>query len=188
MLFVFCPISDTEDDPDDDNHGNSLNNGDADDDARHSVQSYYTEDEDDYSQFYYTDIFDLFLRNQCNLKFDDQDPGLMGETVDDFEISIPENNHIQHADEAEEEHAENDKEIEAKEIGIRGHEGEIEDETKQSQVGHGRRNYTIRKLRSKYIQKYQSERESWEVQLHLNRMDHGAHSFHQALVNTFIKI
>ena len=74
------------------------------------------------------------------------------------------------------------------EIGIRGQEGGVEDEPKQSQVGHGRRNYAIRKLRSKCIQKNQSERESWEVQLHLNRMDYGADSFHQAPVNTFNEI
>ena len=129
--------------------------------------------------------------NQSNLTLDDEDSGLMRETQDDFNICVPEYNRTPKAhkgeDEEEDEHTENDQE-EAVEIGIKGQEGGVEDEPKQSQVGHGRRNYTIRKLRSKYIKKYQSERESWVVQLHLNRMDHGADSFHQTLVNTFNEI
>ena len=108
------------------------------------------------------------------------------------EHSIPENNHTPkaHEEDVEEEdkHTEIDKEEQAEEIGIRGQKGGAEDEPKQSQVGHGRRNYTIRKLRSKYIQKYQSARESWEVQLHLNHRDHGSDFFHRALVNTFNEI
>ena len=186
--------SDTDDDPDDDNnHRGGLDDGDADDTSRQSVQSYYIGDQDEYSQFSCTDSLDLFLMNQSNLVFNDQDSGLMRETHDDFKIFVPENNHTPKAhgenddDEEEDEHTENDIE-EAVDIGIRGPEGGEEDEPKQSQVGHGRRNYTIRKLRSKYIQKYQSERESWEVQLHLNRMNYGADSFHQALVNTFNEI
>ena len=163
---------------DDDNSGGGLD-GDADDASRQSVQFYYIGDQDEYSQFYCTYSFDLFLMNQSNLIFDDQDSGLMRET------------HTSKAhkedDDEEDEHSEHDKE-EALEIGIRGQEGSAEDEPKQSQVGHGRRDYTIRKLRSKHIQKYQSERESWEVQLNLNRMDCGADSFHQALVNTFNEI
>ena len=104
--------SDTEDDPDDDNHGSGLDDGDADDASRHSVQSFYTEDQDDYSQFYRTDSFDLFLMNQSNLTLDDQDSGLMRETQDDFKIFVPEYNHTLKADkeddEQEDEHTEND--------------------------------------------------------------------------------
>ena len=99
--------------------------------------------------------------NQSNLIFDDQDSGLMRETQDNFEIFVPEKTHTSKAhkedDDEEDEHSEHDKK-EALEIGIRGQEGSAEDEPKQSQVGHGRRDYTIRKLRSKHIQKYQSER------------------------------
>ena len=182
--------SDTDDDLDDDNHGGGLDDVDP-DVSRQSVQSYYTGDQDEYSQFYRTDSFDLFLMNQSSLTSDGQDSGLKRETLDDFEFFVPENNCTpkeDKEDDEEDEHSENDKEEQAEEIGIRGQEGGADDKPKQSQVGHGRRNYTIRKVRSKYIQKYQSERESWEVQLNLNRMDHGVNSFHQALVNTFNEI
>ena len=65
--------SDTYDDPDDDNYGGGLDR-DADDASGQSVQSYYTGDQDEYSQFYSTDSFDLFLMNQSSHTFDEQDP------------------------------------------------------------------------------------------------------------------